>query len=178
MVNVKKVQVKKDSKKNGSFSEKIKKIKDWKWKRLVTWTPRILAILYIIFITIFSFDESVFTLPWFVHLMPTLLLTLMVILTWRKPLAAAIIFLILGFGFTLIFKTYTNWLIFLIISLPLILIGILFLLERLFLKKKDDLHRQKRKERKERLMNKQNKVNKIKKRKITHNTKPIKTLFL
>jgi hypothetical protein len=165
-MKVKKVQVKKDSKKKKkSFGEKLRKIKNWNWKRVVTWTPRILAILYIIFITIFSFDESVFTLPWFVHLMPTLILTLIVIFTWRKPLSAAIIFLILGFGFTLIFHTYTNWLIFLIISLPLILIGILFLLEKLFIKKKDNLHKQKRKERKEKLMNKQNKIKKLKKRK-------------
>ena len=108
MVNVKKVQVKKDSKKKEkSFLGKLKKIKNWNWKKVVTWTPRILAVLYIIFITIFSFDESVFTLPWFVHIMPTLIFVLILIFTWRKPLSAAIIFLILGFGFTLIFKTYT-----------------------------------------------------------------------
>jgi len=166
MVNVKKVQVKDNSKKKKrSFLGKLKKIKEWNWKKVVTWTPRILAVLYIIFVSIFAFDESRFTLPWFVHLMPTLILTLIVIFTWRKPLTAAIIFFILGFGFTLIFKTYTNWLIFLVISLPLILIGILFLLEKLFIKKKDDLHRQRRKERKEKLMNKHNKINKIKKRK-------------
>ncbi len=135
--------------KKKSILDKLKKIN---WKKIIPWIPRILAILYIIFITIFAFDESVFTLPWFVHLMPTLILGLILIFTWRKPLTAAIIFLVLGFGFTLIFKTYSNWLIFLLISLPLILIGILFLLERLFIRKKDDLHKQKRKERNQKLM--------------------------
>lgn len=164
MVKAKKVKVKKVPKKKKSISEKIQKVKDWKWKKLVTWTPRILSILYIIFITIFAFDESVFTLPWFVHLMPTLILALVVILTWRKPLGAAITFLILGFGFTLVFRTYTNWLVFLLISLPLILIGILFLLERLFIKKKDEHHRKRRKERKEKLVKQHSKVKvKIKK---------------
>jgi hypothetical protein len=128
-------KVKHVAKKNKiSFLEKLKKVK---WMKIITLVPKVLAILYIIFITIFAFDESLFTLPWFVHLMPTILLTLVVILTWRKPLAASIIFLILGFGFTLIFKTYENWIIFLIISLPLILVGILFLLEKLFVKKKE-----------------------------------------
>ena len=144
-----KVKKVKHKPKKKSILNKFKKIN---WKKTIPWIPRILAILYIIFITIFAFDESVFTLPWFVHLMPTIILGLILIFTWKKPLTSAIIFLILGFGFTLIFKTYSNWLIFLLISLPLILIGILFLLERLFIRKKDDLHKQKRKERKQKLM--------------------------
>jgi len=143
-------KVKHKSKKKSPF-EILKKIN---WKKVITWSPRIIAILYIIFITIFAFDESVMSLPWFVHLMPTIILTLIVIFTWKKPLTASIIFLILGFGFTLIFKTYSNWLIFLLISLPLILIGILFLLERLFIRKKDDMTKKRMKNRKEKLMKK------------------------
>jgi len=84
--------------------------------------------------------------------MPTIILALIVIFTWKKPLTASIIFLVLGFGFTLIFRTYNNLLTFLLISLPLILISILFLLERLFTKKKDDLQKKKRRERKEKLL--------------------------
>ena len=122
------------------------------WKKVLPWVPKIIAILYIIFITLFAFDESVISLPWFVHLMPTIILALIVIFTWKKPLTASIIFLVLGFGFTLIFRTYNNLLTFLLISLPLILISILFLLERLFTKKKDDLQKKKRRERKEKLL--------------------------
>ena len=138
-------RVKHKSKKK-SFLRKIN------WKKTIPWIPRIIAILYIIFITIFAFDESVISLPWFVHLMPTIILALIVIFTWKRPLAASIIFLVLGFGFTLIFRTYSNLLTFLLISLPLILIGILFLLERLFIKKKDDHHKGVRKDRKQKLI--------------------------
>jgi hypothetical protein len=145
-MKTKKVKVKPKKK---SFFDKIKKLN---WKKVVTWSPRILVILYIIFITLFAFDESVFSLPWFVHLMPTLILTLILVLTWRKPLSAGIIFLILGVGFTFVFKTYETWLAFLIISLPLILVGILFLLERIFLKKKKKNHQEVIKARKEKLM--------------------------
>lgn len=146
-MKTKKVKIKQKKNKE-SFLKKIN------WKKVITWTPRILAILYIIFITLFAFDESLISLPWFVHIMPTILLTLILVLTWRKPLGAAITFLILGFGFTLIFKTYENWLQFLLISLPLILMGILFLLEKLFFRKKQDSQKQKIKDRKEKLMKK------------------------
>ena len=64
------------------------------WKKVVSWNPRILAILYIIFITIFAFDESVISLPFIVHLFPTIILLLILIFTWKKPLGAGIIFLI------------------------------------------------------------------------------------
>jgi hypothetical protein len=130
----------------------LDKIKEWDWKKIITWTPRILAILYTVFITIFAFNESVIDLPWFVNIMPTIIFIVILSLTWRKPLGAAITFLILGFGFTLVFKTYNNWLIFLIISLPLILMGILFLLEKLFVKKRDEQSIKKIKDRKEKLI--------------------------
>jgi hypothetical protein len=130
----------------------LDKIKNWDWKKIVTWIPRILAILYTVFITIFAFNESVIDLPWFVNIMPTIIFIVILALTWKKPLGAAITFLILGFGFTLVFKTYSNWLIFLIISLPLILMGILFLLEKLFVKKRDEQSIKKIKDRKEKLI--------------------------
>ncbi len=151
-MKAKKVKVKINSKKNkNSF---LNKIKNLNYKKVITWTPRILAIIYIIFITIFAFNEPVIDLPWFINLMPTTIFIVILSLTWKKPLSSAIIFLILGFGFTLIFKTYSNWLIFLLVSLPLILIGILFLLEKLFIRKKEDLTKMAIKQRKEKLMKK------------------------
>ncbi len=132
--------------KKKSFLSKINR------KKIIIWTPRVLAILYIIFITIFAFDESVISLPFIVHLMPTILLALVLIFTWRKPLTAAIIFLILGFGFTLIFRTYQNLVTFLIISLPLILMGVLFLLEKLLVKRKYQEHKKLRDDRRQKLL--------------------------
>lgn len=95
------------------------------WKKTLFWTPRILALLYIIFITLFVFDSKNF-IELIINLIPTLILVGIFILAILKPKAGGIAFFILGIIFTLFFNTYKTIPTFLIISLPLLLIGILF----------------------------------------------------
>ena len=101
---------------------------DWK-----LWLPRGLAILYILLLSLFSLD--VFSegyafpellLALFMHLLPALVLTAILVLAWYRPKWGGIAFLVLGLVFTIFFHTYENIVAFLVISLPLFVTGGLF----------------------------------------------------
>lgn len=103
---------------------------------MLTWIPRILAILFIGFISIFAFDvleegyafwETALAL--LMHLIPSFVLIGTTILAWKKPLIGGIAFLTLGAVFTFFFDTYDIPVSFLLVSLPLLVIGGLFLLQ-------------------------------------------------
>jgi hypothetical protein len=99
------------------------------WNKILFLAPRVLAIIYILFIGIFSLgNEGVGII---IELLPAVLLIIILILTWKKPVSGGIIFLILGVLFTLFFHTTRTVLTFFLVSLPPILIGILLLLSRI-----------------------------------------------
>lgn len=98
--------------------------------------PRTLAIIYIAFISLFALD--VFgegygffgtMLALFMHLIPSFILILCLVLAWKKPIIGGAIFVVLGIIFTLWFRTYQRIEVFLIISLPLFVIGIFFIVD-------------------------------------------------
>ena len=102
--------------------------------KILFWTPRILVIIFILFLSLFSFDvfgegygfwESVVAL--FMHLLPALVLAGILWVAWKWELYGGIIFLLMGVIFTLFFDTYETFIGFLILSVPLFLIGILFI---------------------------------------------------
>ncbi len=110
--------------KRGKFLSKIN------WKKTLFWTPRILALLYIIFITIFVLDSKNFV-ELIINLIPTLILIGILILALKKPKAGGVVFFALGIIFTIFFNTYRTLPTFLTISLPLFLIGILFFISKI-----------------------------------------------
>jgi len=104
-------------------------------KKLIYWIPRILSLLFVAFLTIFSFDvfeeyqgwEAI--IPLFLHNLPVLILLAVIILAWKKYdligtaifLAAAVLWLWWA-GFDRPWSSY------LFIPLPALLVGILFFL--------------------------------------------------
>ena len=103
--------------------------------KILYWTPRILSIIYIIFLSLFAMDvfgesysflETIVAL--FMHLIPSLILAGITFLAWKKEKAGGIIFILLGIIFTIFFNTYREIISFLLISLPIFIIGILFLM--------------------------------------------------
>jgi hypothetical protein len=108
------------------------------------WIPRILSILGILFISIFAFDafapgKSLLTeiRDFAIHLIPSFVLLFFLILSWKHELAGGILFLLAGLLFIpLIYsinyqRTQSFWMalgIVLIINLPFIITGILFIL--------------------------------------------------
>jgi hypothetical protein len=104
-------------------------------KRLLYWIPRILTIAFAIFISLFALD--VFragigfwdvTLALLIHLIPTAVVLGVLALSWRREWIGAIIYIALAILY--IVRTWGRFPLstYLIIAGPLILIGVLFML--------------------------------------------------
>lgn len=111
-----------------------------KVSKFIYWTPRILSILFLLFLTIFSFDifgngynfwETVIGL--FMHNIPSLILLVVLIISWKHEIVGGIAFILAGL-------LYISWLLItrkpewymlswsLIIAGPAFFIGVLFLI--------------------------------------------------
>lgn len=104
-------------------------------KKTMKWLPRVLAIAYILFISIFALDafSEEYTLlemivGFLVHLLPSFILVIITLIAWKKEFTGGILFIISGVGFTLFFNTYRELISFVLISIPLIVIGLLFII--------------------------------------------------
>ena len=102
---------------------------------MLTSLSRTLAILYIAFISMFALD--VFgsgygiwgtTIALFMHLIPSFILIACLLVAWKRPVIGGELFLAMGVVFTFWFRTYQRLDIFMMISLPLLIIGILFII--------------------------------------------------
>ncbi|TFG23897.1 MAG: hypothetical protein EU533_02670 [Promethearchaeota archaeon] len=112
--------------------------------KLLYWTPRILAILFICFITLFSLDIFDMNLDFWgtvvgllIHNIPTFILLFLLIISWRYELVGAILFILFGIVFAiliLINAILSGFSLILLLSSvggiggPILLIGILFLI--------------------------------------------------
>jgi len=110
------------------------------------WLPRILCILAILFISMFSLDafEPGLTLgkqmwDFAIHLIPSFVLLVFLVVAWKWELVGGIIFILLGVGFSpfiFLLNYHRNHSIGMslgiiaAITVPFILIGLLFLLSR------------------------------------------------
>ena len=115
-----------------------------KVNRFIYWTPRTLAILFILFLAMFSLDifEGNYgfwgtIIGLFMHNIPALILLVLVIIAWKHELVGAITFILAGLlysslTFISIGKDGFDWRMALSWSLtiagPAFLVGILFLI--------------------------------------------------
>ncbi|MCD4752966.1 MAG: hypothetical protein K8R40_07840 [Anaerolineaceae bacterium] len=104
-------------------------------KTILYWCPRVLSILFTAFISIlaldvfsegYSFGELLIA-P-FMHLVPTFVIILFIIIAWKREWIGAIFFLGLAIFYIIVFRSELDWVILLIIPLPLLLCSILYLL--------------------------------------------------
>lgn len=105
-------------------------------KRVLFWAPRILSILVAAFVSIFAFDvfdqgytiwEAIAALA--MHLIPTAVILVALAIAWRWEGVGGLLFLALGVLYILLIPG-NHWAAYLTISGPLLLAGILFLLDR------------------------------------------------
>lgn len=98
------------------------------------WAPRALGIGMILFLALFSFD--VFDMEgtlwekiggFLIHNIPSFILILLLVISWRWEWVGAVGFTILGLAFSLA-NLNAHWSEHALISAPLILIGLLFLI--------------------------------------------------
>lgn len=97
-------------------------------KKILFWTPRILSVLFIAFISMFALD--VFSEPQWVqalliHLIPSFILIILTVVAWKKAYLGGILYIIFGL-FILIFTNFEAY----IIVIPCCFIGLLFIGER------------------------------------------------
>jgi len=93
------------------------------------WLPRILAIIYIAFISIFALDvfgANFSFVALFMHLLPTFFLTICLLVAWRHELIGAVLFGSFAIAYVIVIFFRFEWKVFLIIGLPLLAIGALF----------------------------------------------------
>jgi hypothetical protein len=104
--------------------------------RLLYWTPRILGILFAAFISLFALDvfgagysagELVVAL--LMHLIPTGLVVVALVIAWRWEWLGAILFAALGLWYIILAWGDMHWSAYLFITGPLLLIAALFLID-------------------------------------------------
>jgi hypothetical protein len=104
-----------------------------KTKQVIAWIARTLGIAFAAFISLFALDvfgvgygfwESI--LAFLIHLVPTYLVVIALLVAWRWPRVGALLFIGLGVFYIVMMRRDLEWQIFLLIPGPLFLIGILF----------------------------------------------------
>lgn len=116
-----------------------------KARSFIHWAPRILCILAILFISMFAldaFDPSLTVgqqvLDFLMHLIPSFVLILILVLSWKWELVGGIVFTILGLVFSpLIFmhnyrmngSVQMSLVTVALITLPFIIVGVLFIMD-------------------------------------------------
>ncbi|OGY47308.1 MAG: hypothetical protein A2840_01675 [Candidatus Buchananbacteria bacterium RIFCSPHIGHO2_01_FULL_47_11b] len=101
--------------------------------RLLTWTPRVLTMVFIGFISLFALDVFGEFNSWqktalalFMHLIPSIALVGLLIVAWYKKRIGGVIFVIIGICFGFAFDAFQYLTGFLLLVLPLWIVGILF----------------------------------------------------
>ncbi len=100
--------------------------------KIVFFIPRVLSILFICFIGMFSFDSfdgkhsfvEMF-LGFLIHNIPTFILLFILIFAWKKSLLGAILFILAAIGMFLFIKI-RHFSYFLLLIAPLLLLSVLF----------------------------------------------------
>jgi Tfp pilus assembly protein PilN len=112
--------------------------------KILFWAPRIICILAIVFISLFAADafgpgRTIWQQlgAFFMHLIPSFILLALLLVSWKWELIGGILFTAIGIGFSpvIYMKNYSMnhsvWMslgIILMITIPFVVVGILFIL--------------------------------------------------
>lgn len=104
-------------------------------KRVLYWTPRILSILFAMFISLFALDvfgagysfwETLVAL--LMHLIPTFVILIVLAISWRWEWIGGVLFISLAVFYLVEAWGKFHWSTYLVISGPSFLVGILFII--------------------------------------------------
>jgi hypothetical protein len=113
-------------------------------QQLLYWAPRALCIVFALFISLFALDvfgggrgirETAVAL--LMHLIPTFLLIIFLVISWRREWIAGLVFPVLAVIYVMwsLGKPFAGWGVWLLIAGPLVLTGVLFLLNWYYLRR-------------------------------------------
>jgi hypothetical protein len=107
--------------------------------KILYWLPRFLAIISLLFMTIFSFDvfggEESFGLKmlgFLIHNIPVLILVAILIIAWKWEMAGGALFILASICGTVFFHSFSGNPGSLIVITPFLIIGILFIIRDIF----------------------------------------------
>jgi hypothetical protein len=106
-----------------------------KRNQVLFWTPRILSILYAVFISMFALDvfggDDGFwetTLALLIHLIPVYGIIITLIIAWRWEWVGTVVFIVLAVLYVMwAWPRFHHWSVYVAIPGPLVVVGILFL---------------------------------------------------
>lgn len=107
--------------------------------RTLFWTPRMICILFAVFLSLFSLDvfsegyglgETILAL--LLHLVPVYIVVIALIIAWRWEWVGAILFIFLALFYLVFSWGRFHWSAYLVISGPLAFVGVLFLINWLY----------------------------------------------
>jgi hypothetical protein len=108
-------------------------------KRILFWTPRILCILFAMFLSLFALDvfgeDQGFwetTLALLIHLIPVYIVVIVLVVAWRWEWVGAVVFNGLALLYVIWFWGRFHWCAYVGISGPMIVVGVLFLLNWIY----------------------------------------------
>jgi hypothetical protein len=108
-------------------------------KRLLFWAPRILCILFAAFVSLFALDVFgegygfwATILALLMHLIPTGILAVVLVISWRWEWVGGVLFTVLGALYLVMAWGKFHWSVYLTMSGPLFLVGVLFLINWLY----------------------------------------------
>jgi len=103
--------------------------------RFFYWLPRILSVIFIIAISAFALDSFSSGYIWWqailafiIHLIPSFILIGILLIAWKKPMIGGLLLVFISLVFIAL-SIIKGIISFLILSGPLFLIGVLFLIE-------------------------------------------------
>lgn len=115
-----------------------------KMKKTLLLAPRIAGIIFVVFISLFAldvFDESYtareLVIAIVMHMIPTFTVIITLLIAWRWEKVGGIIFIILGLFYLFMTLNNFNLSAFLLIPIPLLLIGATFILHDLIYHKRN-----------------------------------------
>ncbi len=107
--------------------------------KLIRWSPRIISVLLILLLMMFSLDVFESDLTWydlifglFIHNIPTIILILTLIIAWKRPLIGAVVYIFAGTFYSIWMLSnqgFNQWLAVLSLGVPSIIVGILFYMD-------------------------------------------------
>lgn len=107
-------------------------------KDVLTWFPRILVMVFVVFVSIFALDafdeEGTFFVKighFLMHLIPSAVTLAFLWIAWRYRILGGLLFIVWGLIFTIYFGTHRTTPLFLMFSLPLLTAGLLFMISNL-----------------------------------------------
>jgi hypothetical protein len=111
-------------------------------KKLWTWLPRIIALAFIVFISLFALDAFDGQSAWYmqllaflIHLVPTYVLIAAYLVARKWPVIGGWIFIAIAVFFTFFFHAYREILTLLLVVLPFAVVGVLYIVSAKILKK-------------------------------------------